>query len=168
MIYLLIGQKGSGKSFIGELMEAHFGLKFIRVEDWAKSIKKGRALDDDTYLKEVFDTIEKGIRSAMKEHENLVFESTGLTEHFDQMLTNLQTDFMVVTIGVIADPKTCLERVRSRDQSIHIEVNGQQLKELNKAIRDKNVPTAFRIDNRGKSPEELREQLTHILAETRR
>ncbi|EOZ98800.1 hypothetical protein A33Q_1454 [Indibacter alkaliphilus LW1] len=33
IIYLLIGQKGSGKSFIGTLMEKEFGIKFIRVED---------------------------------------------------------------------------------------------------------------------------------------
>lgn len=39
-IILLIGQKGSGKSFIGNIFEKEFGIKFIRVEDWAKHIKK--------------------------------------------------------------------------------------------------------------------------------
>ena len=32
-IYLLLGQKGSGKTFIGYLFEKHFQRKFIRVED---------------------------------------------------------------------------------------------------------------------------------------
>ena len=51
-IYLLLGQKGSGKSFIGAIMEKRFGITFIRVEDWAKQIKKDRAVDDEVYLKE--------------------------------------------------------------------------------------------------------------------
>ncbi|MGX1929371.1 hypothetical protein [Flagellimonas sp. 2504JD4-2] len=163
MIFLLIGQKGSGKSFIGELMEAHFGLKFIRVEDWAKSIKKGRTSLDDTYVKEVFDTIEKGIRLAIQEHGTLVFESTGLTMYFDHMLDSLQADFHVVTIGVAANPDDCLERLKSRDQSIHIKMSEEQLLAINEAVRTKNLATDFTIDNRGKTPEELKKQLSSIL-----
>ena len=41
-IYLLIGAKGSGKSFIGNLMEREFNIKFLRVEDWVKNVKTGK------------------------------------------------------------------------------------------------------------------------------
>ena len=44
-ILLLIGQKGSGKSFIGTIIEKNFGIKFVRVEDWAKQIMKDMAVD---------------------------------------------------------------------------------------------------------------------------
>ena len=46
-IFLLIGQKGSGKSFIGTLMDKEFGINFIRVEDWAKKIRKDRDVDNE-------------------------------------------------------------------------------------------------------------------------
>lgn len=32
IIYLLIGPKGSGKTFIGSLMDKHFDIRFIRVD----------------------------------------------------------------------------------------------------------------------------------------
>lgn len=34
-IYVLVGPKGSGKSFIGELFDRYFHIHFVRVEDWA-------------------------------------------------------------------------------------------------------------------------------------
>ena len=88
-IFLLIGQKGSGKSFIGTLFDKEFGITFIRVEDWAKKIIKNRDVDDKAYLKQVFGSIEKGIRSSLAHKDQLVFESTGLTEYFDEMLERL-------------------------------------------------------------------------------
>jgi len=92
-IFLLIGQKGSGKSFIGTLFDKEFGITFIRVEDWAKKIIKNRDVDDKAYLKQVFGSIEKGIRSSLAHKDQLVFESTGLTEYFDEMLERLKSDF---------------------------------------------------------------------------
>lgn len=92
-IYLLIGQKGSGKSFIGTLMEKEFRIKFIRVEDWAKKIKKDRNVDSEAYLKQVFEENENEIRDSLTDMDKIVFESTGLTEHFDIMLESLRRDF---------------------------------------------------------------------------
>lgn len=166
MIYLLIGQKGSGKSFIGELMETQFGIKFIRVEDWAKNVKKDRVLTDDIYLKEVFDTIEKGIRLAKQEHSSLTFESTGLTTHFDGMLKRLKSDFELVCIGVKADPKECLERIKNRNQSIHIPVSEEQIEAINDEVRKKNLPVAFTINNQGVNKTHLMDQLSKIITET--
>ncbi len=163
MIYLLIGQKGSGKSFIGELMESEFGIKFIRVEDWAKQVKRDRTLSDETYLKEVFDTIEKGIRSALKEHSSLTFESTGLTTYFDDMLQHLQRDFKVICIGIEADPEECLKRVKARNQSIHIPVSDEEISRINEAVRRKNAPVDFRIDNHGTNKTKLKDQLSKII-----
>ena len=97
------------------------------MEDWAKKIIKNRDVDDKAYLKQVFGSIEKGIRSSLAHKDQLVFESTGLTEYFDEMLERLKSDFQVVTIGVFANGTICLERVKSRDQEIHINISDDQV-----------------------------------------
>ncbi|MDT3695608.1 MAG: shikimate kinase [Ignavibacterium sp.] len=162
-IYLLIGQKGSGKSFIGNLFEKNFGIKFIRVEDWAKRIKKERAVDNEEYLMQVFDEIEKGVRNCSKESDKLVFESTGLTQYFDRMIQNLSRDFRVTTIGVYADSKTCLRRVKSRDQDIHINVSDDQVFMINEKVRQRNYKSDFLVINENKSKEELINEVAKIV-----
>ena len=163
MIYLLIGQKGSGKTFIGGLFDEYFNIKFVRVEDWAKKIKRDKAIDDEGYLRKVFNIIESGIRSTLKEYDSIVFESTGLTDHFDKMLYDLQSDFKVITISIIAESKECLERIKSRDQSIHINVSDEQVNKINEAVIVKNIPTDFVIINSNKTESNLKEEIANII-----
>ena len=166
IIYLLIGQKGSGKSFIGTLMEKEFGIKFIRVEDWAKKIKKDRNVDNEAYLKQVFEEIESGIRDSLIDKDKIVFESTGLTEYFDIMLESLRRDFQVTTIGIYADSTTCLERVKSRDQNIHINVSDDQVLMINNQVRERNFETDFLIINENKSEKELINEIAKNIERT--
>lgn len=165
-IFLLIGQKGSGKSFIGTLFEKEFGIKFIRVEDWAKKIKKDRDVDNEAYLKQVFEEIEKGIRDNLTDKDKIVFESTGLTEYFDKMLENLRRDFQVITIGVIADNTICLERVKSRDQEIHINISDDQILRINEKVRERNFETDFSLINENKSEKELTTEIGNFIVQT--
>ncbi|HRQ49144.1 MAG TPA: shikimate kinase [Agriterribacter sp.] len=166
IIYLLIGQKGSGKSFIGTLMEKELGIKFIRVEDWAKKIKKNRNIDNEVYLKQVFEEIESGIRDSLTDKDKIVFESTGLTEYFDLMLESLRRDFQVTTIGVYADRTTCLERVKSRDQEIHINISDDQVLMINEKVRKRNFETDFSIINEDKSEKELINEISKNIEQT--
>lgn len=166
-VYLLIGQKGSGKSFIGKILDEEFGIKFIRVEDWARKIKRDREIDDESYLKQVFAEIEAGIRKCLDETDKLAFESTGLTEYFDTMLENLKHDFKVTTIGVTAESKTCLERVKRRDSNIHINVSDNQVLMINEKVREKNSETDFTINNESKPAHELMSELANIISQTK-
>ena len=161
-VFLLIGQKGSGKSYIGKLFEEELGIKFIRVEDWAKRIKKDRAVNNEDYIRQVFEEIEVGIRNILEANDRVVFESTGLTEFFDKMLANLKSNFEVVTIGVFAESKLCLERVRNRDQSIHISVSDEQVTMINQKVIEKNMKTDFKILNNEEN-DDLLEQIKNIV-----
>ncbi len=163
MIYLLIGPKGSGKSYIGQLMEKYFGIRFLRVEDWARQIKRDRSVDNKTYLKEVFAAIEAGVRKELELRCPVVFESTGLTGYFDAMLENLKRDYAVRTIAIMTDLSICLQRVRSRDQSIHINVSDAQVSEINARVFEKQIKTDFIIDNTDKQEEDLCYELEAIL-----
>lgn len=162
VIILLIGQKGSGKSFIGTIIDKHFGVRFIRVEDWAKKIKQERAVDNEVYLKQVFEEIETGIRKCLNETDKLVFESTGLTEHFNRMLLSLRKDFRVTTIGINADSNLCLNRVKSRDQTNHINISDDQVNMINEKVRSQDFKSDFSISNQNKSEAEIVKELESI------
>ena len=161
-IYLLIGQKGSGKSFIGSLIENEFGIKFVRVEDWVKQVKKGRSVEDETYLKQAFEVIENGIRECLKDIDKLVFESTGITTYFDQMLQSLKRDYHVTTIGIKADSTICLERVRKRDQTIHINISDDQVSIINEKVILKDLQTDYQINNEKKTKRDIVKEMKKI------
>ena len=166
IIFLLIGQKGSGKSFIGSLMNQHFNIKFLRVEDWVKNIKKDRSIHDKSYLIDAFHAIEIGVRQQLNNFQIVTFESTGLTEYFDQMLNSLKMDFKVVTILVKADSNICLHRVKNRDAVIHINISDEQVININKKFLEKNFKADFQIDNNDKTKKELLLELQKILIST--
>jgi len=162
-IYLLIGPKGSGKTYIGNLIDKVFSFKFVRVEDWAKAVKKDREVFDQEYIKEVFKAIENGIREQLVETDNIVFESTGLSNDFDTMLRNLHRDFNVNTIGINTRDEICLERVKTRDKSIHVDVSDEQVIKINKEVKAKVIRTDFSITNNDKSDSELIDELKRII-----
>ena len=166
IIYLLIGAKGSGKSFIGGLFEQYFHIHFVRVEDWAKKVKKGRKTDDENYVKEFFKVTENGIRSIMNEKDAVVFESTGLSLHFDAMLAHLRSTFRIIPIRIRTDPELCITRFHSRDADIHIDVSENEVRKINKAVEIKNFTCDYEIENSSASREDLVEKIQAILIKT--
>jgi shikimate kinase len=162
-IIILIGPKGSGKSFIGILFQKVFQIKFIRVENWAKVVKKDRHIDNENYLKEVFHVIEKGVRESLKQNNAIVFESTGLTVYFDEMLRSLKKYYSLSTIKIIAEKDLCLKRIKTRDQSIHVNVSDKKVNIINDAVYKKNIETEFEIENNNAPKEELLEQISEIV-----
>ena len=162
-IYVLIGMKGSGKTLIGTLMDQHFDIKFLRVEDWAKLIKGDRNLDDENYIQEVFENIEKGIRRTLQRSNQVVFESTGLTNYFKQMIYRLGEDHNLITIKIEADKQLCLQRIRSRDQSIHIQITDEQVNRINQMVLEQDLKCDYRIVNMQKTAHELLQELTGIV-----
>ena len=162
-IFLLIGPKGSGKTFIGSIFKKRFNIDFIRVEDWFLDLKKSVDIDDDKYVRQSSQTIEKGIREAILERDCIVFESTGLTVHFDNMLFSLKSDFTVVTIRINTDIELCLKRVQERDQTIHINISDDQVERINSMVVLKNQTTDFSIENSNKSTNSLIKEIRRIL-----
>ena len=163
---LLIGPKGSGKSFIGELFQRRFRIPFVRVESWVREMKRDRAVDDENYVREVFQVIEDGIAQELNEKDPIVCESTGVTASFDKMLSNLQSKYKVVLIRVKADKEICLHRVKTRDQSIHINVSDSDVHKINDAVEQKQLVCDFEINNNAASEAQLMATIAAIVAET--
>lgn len=154
-LYLLIGPKGSGKTYIGRLVEERLGIPFLRVEALAQEVRQGRPVTDPAYAADVFGAIEAAVRSRLAAHRELVIESLGVGEAFDGMLEALRRDAEVVLIRVTADPARCLARVRGRDGREHVDVSDAQVEALNAAVLARSHPFAGTLDNDDATPASL-------------
>ncbi len=93
----------------------------------------------------------------------IVFESTGLTSSFDEMVERLKNEFAVIMIEIQANDKLFLHRVKTRDQSIHVDVSAEQVRHLNRRVRIKNIKTDFSLDNNDKTLKDLTAEIHQIV-----
>lgn len=145
VIYILLGLKGVGKTYLCRLLDERFSIGFVRVEEiWLKLLK------EKTYQGLAFD--EEGQRRVLeaivsKSEENVVIESTGTAPWFDVFLGKLRLVGSVKLIRIVAPPTICLERVRSRNQSEHIPVSDERVKEINSVAENVILPWDMEYEN---------------------
>jgi shikimate kinase len=154
-LYILIGLKGSGKTFIGKLAEDRLNIPFLRVENIFRDIKRDRHFSDESYIREGFTLLEKEIRHSFVINDDLIIESTGLTEEFKQMLKRLRIDFSVKLIKIDAEPALCIERVKERDNKDHINISDNDVEKINKLAMKVKFDYDVVIDNNSKTVEEV-------------
>ena len=143
----LIGLKGSGKSHIGSLLEKHWGIPFIRVEELWLSLSRETESRGEDFVAEGFRRQEELLLRELSQHPAACFESTGTTPQFAALLKRLSTHAQVFLVHVLADPDLCAKRVRSRDQSIHVDVSDSRVREINAEASRVTYPWALEIEN---------------------
>lgn len=129
-LLVLIGPKGSGKSYIGTLIEARLGVPFFRVEPIFMEIRGDRSPDDPDYIREGFEAAEREIRRMIAEHGEIVIESTGTTPVFWEMLSRLSAHIPTYPIRIEAPYDLCRERMASRDQRLQIPVPEEMIRRM--------------------------------------
>ena len=82
-------------------------------------------------------------------HGTICFETTGASPHTPWLLAELGWLAEVLFVQVQADPVQCVERIHSRDASIHIPVSDADIERINTAAANVQYPWAATIDNRG-------------------
>jgi shikimate kinase len=154
VLYMLIGLKGSGKTYIGTLVDQHTGIKFLRVESIWLSLQPG----EDGWQK-----IEQSIDGLFLVNDRVMVESLGVGEGFRKFHESLGQKYRIRMIRVKASPSTCLERVRNRSRQDHIPVSDAQVIEYNKIASMVNYEWDLEIDNdRPAADEEIIEALLSL------
>ena len=161
-VNILIGLKGSGKTYIGQLLQDKLNIPFLRVEDICLKIKAGREINDENYISEVFEQIESEVRKLLLTKDQLTIESTGSVPQFDKMLHNLKKDFIVKLIKIDTDPSLCFKRVTLRGRTNHIPVSDEQVIEINKMADQRKFDFDLVIENNSKTDKELLEELNEL------
>jgi shikimate kinase len=148
-VIVLVGLKGSGKSTIGKLLEARLGIPFIRVEPIYLQVLNTLGASHPDLEREGFRAILAGLVQALDQHAIICFETTGASGYTPWLLSELGRLAEVLLVQVQADLAQCLERIQSRDSSIHIPVSDDDIERINTMAAQVQYPWAVVIDNKG-------------------
>ncbi|WP_299402191.1 AAA family ATPase [Acaryochloris sp. IP29b_bin.148] len=147
-LLLLVGLKGSGKTFVGGVLEKHLAVKFLRVEPiFIELLQQDPELSGVPLEKKGFQIVLNQLDELAQSHSTLCIESTGTAHTFPELLTALYQGFRVLTIHMKAPLDTCIARVLTRDASAHIPVLDHRLNEINERALLVNLPWDLEIDN---------------------
>ena len=81
---ILIGPKGSGKTYIGGCIEKLTGIKFLRVEPLWLQLAEG----EDGWSR-----VEREIDTLFIQHDKVIIESLGAGEGFNRMYASLKSKY---------------------------------------------------------------------------
>jgi shikimate kinase len=146
-VYVLIGPKGSGKTYIGSVLEKEIGLKFLSVEKLGlENIPKSK-LSGEELIREGFHQEEAAIDKILQSCNAVSFESTGAHPYLQNILANLRTKYEVKLIKIDTPLEKCYERIKRRNASLHIPVSDESLKCINEAAIKASFDWDLEIDN---------------------
>ncbi|KAF3886669.1 MULTISPECIES: AAA family ATPase [Nostocales] len=147
-LLLLVGMKGSGKTFIGGVLEKYLDVKFLRIESiFVELLQLEPKLEGIALEKRGFQIVLETLDELAKHHRILCIESTGTAHTFPDLLAALRQGFHVSFIHIQAPLDTCIQRVMARDASAHIPVSDERLREINERALLVNLPWDLEIDN---------------------
>ncbi len=157
---MLIGPKGSGKTYIGSLVGKHSDIHFLRVESVWVTLQPGE---------NGWEKVKTTIAEAFQTHPKVMIESLGAGEEFHSFLASLKKSYQVKMIRVYADLDLCLKRVHERDAHEHIPVSDEQLMGYNTIASQVEFDWALEINNSGITPameiintiKQLEEHISH-------
>jgi shikimate kinase len=147
-VIVLVGMKGAGKSTIGKLIETRLGIPFIRVEPVFLQIRAALGASHPDLEREGFRVVLDYLKQALSHNETICFETTGASKHTPWLLAELSQLAKVLPVQVLAEPVQCIQRVRTRDTSIHIPVSDDDVERINALAAQVTLPWAAVIDNK--------------------
>lgn len=170
-IILLLGPKGSGKTYIGRLLDRDFDIPFVEVEAMAmkvwesyqNSLGNSASIGDAEYHRLVFIAIEKLLREALSKNEIISFESTGTSSYFLTMQKSLKKDYNLLTLAIKAPPEVCLQRCIERYQRGQIDVSANEIIQINKTAARLLSRADEQVINASEKEGDIKQRLKRIL-----
>ncbi|HOW26469.1 MAG TPA: hypothetical protein PK711_12460 [Bacteroidales bacterium] len=160
-VIVLIGLKGSGKTYIGTLFKDKLGIKFFRVENIWLSLTTARLSDE--YIIEGFGLVEKELDRLLLDTDCITIESTGTTDYFSKFLDKLKLRYHVKLVKIQTNPELCLKRVKSRDSSLHVPVSDDIVDKINRDALKVDLNYDLIINNENSTDKEIIESIQKIL-----
>lgn len=147
-LLLLVGLKGAGKTFIGGVLEKHLEVKFLRIEPiFLELLRQEPGLAGIEFEQRGFQIVLAKLDELAQSHSTLCMESTGTALTFAELLAALHQGFWVSLIHIKTPLDTCIERVMTREASVHIPVSDHRLREINERALQVELPWDLEIDN---------------------
>jgi shikimate kinase len=160
-VIILIGLKGSGKTYIGTMLQDKIGIQFFRVEDIWLSHKSVRVTNK--YIQDGFTLVEQEIDRLLINKNRITIESTGTTKCFIMFLERLKTKYDIKLIKVQTSPELCLTRIKSRDLSVHVPVSDDIVTQINQDALKVDLNYDLIIDNERSSDNEILKMIQEVI-----
>lgn len=160
MLVVLLGPKGSGKSFVGNLLNDRFGVTFLLVEPlWKLYYERCRARAVSPDVVQGIAEVHPIIRRAFAAAPHLAIETTGASEPILTDLLTIAPREQTLVIRVRAPLATCLARISARDQGAHIPVEPDTICKTHALSEMAPIAADVELDNSSATVDELVQQL---------
>jgi cytidylate kinase len=164
MLVVLIGPKGSGKSFVGSLLQDRFGIKFLLVEPlWKAFFERGMSSGTTPSISEGIAEIHPVIRRALADAHHLAVETTGASEEILADLLSLVPREETLIIRINAPVELCSSRILTRSGAAHIPADEALVRKVHALSELAPVSPDIELSNIDVSADELALELTHEL-----
>ena len=131
MFILLVGPKGSGKSYIGRTLERHFGVLFFHVElHWKSYYAECQASGRQPLIAEGLARMHPLIAVALRTHEHVCIETTGASAEILNDMLSLEQPEKTLIVRVSAPLELCLERIAARSQEEQVAMDVERIREV--------------------------------------
>jgi limonene-1,2-epoxide hydrolase len=131
MLVILVGPKGSGKSYIGRILGAHLGVHFFHVEPlWLSYHRECSAAGRQPIIAEGIARVYPVLARALAEHPHVCVETTGASSEILDALLALRPRSEIVIARVTAPLELCLQRISTRDQTDQIPLETESIRKV--------------------------------------
>lgn len=165
MLILLIGPKGSGKSYIGRTLEARLGVHFFHVEPlWLEYYAECKASNREPVIAEGIAKVHPALIHALDEHVHVCVETTGASPEILAALLSLRPREETIVARVSAPLEVCLLRVSGRDQAYQIPMETEAVRKLHGLSESLQLRSDITLDNVALTESEIAELFESALA----
>jgi shikimate kinase len=169
-ILILLGPNGVGKTTIGQMLQTVFECEFVSIELFFMrrypSYEEYRQHRQQAYAD--FEQHLGGLVARAEKHP-IVFEEVGASEVSFKLISNLQRDYRVSLVSVMASEPTCLQRVKARGSHSNFPKSSEFVREVrNRYVNETFARYQFAraLENEGLSLKQLAELLRPLLGES--
>ena len=137
-IYVLVGPKGSGKSYVGRLLNSEFGIEFLAIEEIFVKLQ-GTGVSTPYIQEKGYEIVEERVLEILNRGNAASFEITVFMPASKNLLSRLELNAHIELVQVYAPPELCLERIKARDSTKHIEISEERIAEINRLSVEQHV-----------------------------
>lgn len=158
MLILLIGPKGSGKSHIGRILEARFGVHFFHVEPlWQAYYAECKTSNREPVIAEGIAKVHPVLVCALDKYAHVCVETTGASPEILATLLSLRPREETIVVRVSAPLEVCLRRVSNRDQTYQIPMETEMIRKVHGLSESLELRSDIALNNMALTESEIAE-----------
>lgn len=144
-VFVFVGPKGSGKSYLCGLIESVSGIKYVDSEKLFMSVQHAGVTEGDN-IEKGYQLVEHEILKLLKDSDSVTLDSTGAAGGFWDMMKRIEQRADVKLISVSAPEELCIQRIRERDGMRHIEIEEDSIRKINRISSSVEFDYAFKVE----------------------